>query len=52
MRWWKKIKLPKKRKAEYIKKVKELLAPFPEEDRDEAFYERKATELYICENIR
>lgn len=53
MRWvLNRIKLPKSRKAEYIAKIKKALSPFPEEDRDEDFYERKARELYIIENIK
>ena len=50
-RIWLSFKLPEKRKAEYIQKVKDLLLPFPIEDRDEDFYERKALEIYLIENI-
>jgi hypothetical protein len=44
-------KIPSKRIAEYVDKVKFLLSPFPKEDRDYDFYIRKAEELYLQENV-
>ena len=47
------MKIPKKRIAKYVTKVKELLSPFPElQERDEDFYIRKADELYQSEKVR
>ena len=47
------MKIPKKRIAEYVAKVKKLLIPFPElQERDEDFYIRKADELYQSKKVR
>jgi len=44
-------RIPFKRIAEYVDKVKQLLIPFPQEDRDDDFYIRKAEELYLQEKV-
>jgi len=45
-------KIPEKRKAEFIEKVKKLLIPFSIEiEKEEDFYLEKAEELYLSELI-